>query len=316
MTQPWVIYGLAFLAALLAVESLYWFTFRQRGAKKAINRRLALGVDHASTTEVFERLRQERGFADFKGESLAWLNDYFAQTGLRLSFGGLAVRLVLVFVALLVLFDLATRRIEIAGVIALLLTPLLLYFYFALARNRRIGRFGAQLPDAVDVIVRGLKVGLPFSSALDLVAREMADPIGSEFGMLADEMSFGQDIGSAVKNLYRRVGQDDLLFLVIAVTVQTQTGGNLAEILARLSKLMRERSKLRLKIRALSAEGRMSAWFLSAMPFILFAVIELIAPSYFDEVRKSLTLVPALVYGGVSLLLANYAIYRMVNFKV
>src|SRR5262249_27593373 len=157
-------------------------------------------------------------------------------------------------------------------------------FFFHTVRARRIARFSELLPDAIDVIVRGLRVGYPLPAALELVAREMPDPIGSEFGMTADEISFGQDLRTAVENLHRRVGQDDLPFLLMAINVQSQTGGNLAEILTGLSRLLRNRGKLALKIRALSADGRMSAIVLSLVPFILFGGITLISPSYFAEV--------------------------------
>ena len=194
--------------------------------------------------------------------------------------------------------------------------PALVAFYFMLARRRRIERFGAQLPDALEIIVRGLRVGHPFTSAMELVAREMLPPIGAELSLTMDEIAFGQDVTTALSNLYGRVGQEDLLFLVIAVGVQVQTGGNLADVLDRLATLMRERVNMRMKVKALSAEGRLSAYFLTAMPFVLFAVVSLIAPNYFTELKNSPALVPALLYAGISIVGSNYVIYRMVNFKV
>jgi tight adherence protein B len=122
-------------------------------------------------------------------------------------------------------------------------------------------------------------------------------------------------VRTAIENLYRRVGQEDLLFLIVAINVQYQTGGNLAEILARLSRLIRQRARLRLKISALSAEGRVSALVLSVMPFILLAGISLISPGYFGEVRDHPLVAPALIYAGISLLVGNIVMYRMVNFK-
>ena len=104
--------------------------------------------------------------------------------------------------------------------------------------------------------------------------------------------------------------------LPISVSVQSQTGGNLAEVLARLATLMRQRSTLQLKVKALSAEGRLSAWFLSAMPFILYGAVRLLSKDYFAELTGSPVLVPALVYAGVSLVVANFVIYRMVNFRI
>ena len=144
----------------------------------------------------------------------------------------------------------------------------------------------------------------------------MRDPIAAELAMTAEEIAFGQDVTTAVVNLHARVGQDDLLFFVTAVSVQSQTGGNLAEVLGRLATLMRQRSTLQLKVKALSAEGRLSAWFLSAMPFILYGAVRLLSKDYFAELTGSAALVPALVYGGVSLVVANFVIYRMVNFRI
>ena len=118
-----------------------------------------------------------------------------------------------------------------------------------------------------------------------------------------------------MENLHRRVGQDDLQFLIVAVNIQTQTGGNLAEVLLRLSRLIRSRSKIALKIRALSAEGRISAKFLSLMPFIMVGIISLVSPSFFAEVRHSPAIEPALIYAAISLVIGNLVMYRMVNFK-
>ena len=203
-----------------------------------------------------------------------------------------------------------------AAVAGLVVGPLVVLLYLSIIRRRRIDRFTAQLPDALSIIVRSLRIGHPFVSAIGLASREMRDPIGAELAITAEEIGFGQDVTTAVGNMHRRVGQDDLLFLVTAVSVQSQTGGNLAEVLARLATLMRQRSTLQLKVKALSAEGRLSAWFLTAMPFILYGVIRLLSKDYFGELAGSPVLVPALVYGSISLLLSNIVIYRMVNFKI
>ena len=173
----------------------------------------------------------------------------------------------------------------------------------------------SEHPDSIDVIVRGLRAGYPLPAALDLVGQEMPEPVGTEFRLTSDEISFGQDIRAAIDNLYRRVGQDDLLFLIMAVNVQSQTGGNLAEILTGLSRLLRNRAKVNMKVRALSADGRMSAVVLSLIPFILFGLISLISPSYFGEVRDHPLAIPALIYATISLVLGNIVMYRMVNFK-
>ena len=316
MNQLWVIYGLVFFAAILAIESLYWLIYELRGNKKTINRRLTLGEKSAAKGQVLDILRRERGFADFNSPTLTRLNDFFVQTGLRVSKTALTLWTLMVAAVISVpLWTLVLPQWQAAG-IGLIGAPALVGLYLSITRRRRIERFAQQLPDSLDIIVRGLRVGHPFSSAIELVAREMRDPIGSELGITADEMTFGQDVVTAVSNLHRRVGQEDLVFLAIAVSIQSQTGGNLADVLARLATLMRERVTMRLKIKALSAEGRLSGWFLSAMPFILFGAIQLIAKDYFGGLKGSPFLVPALVYGLTSLILANIAIYRMVHFKV
>ena len=143
----------------------------------------------------------------------------------------------------------------------------------------------------------------------------MPDPVGTEFGIVADEIMFGLEQSSAVNNLGSRVGLEDLSFFSTAVNIQSETGGNLAEILGRLSGLLRGRAKLRLKIRALSSEGRLSAIALSVTPFILFTIITLIAPDYFVSIKDHWITLPATVLALLMLTVGNVLLYRMVHFK-
>ena len=144
----------------------------------------------------------------------------------------------------------------------------------------------------------------------------MPDPVGTEFGITSDEINFGLNIHAALDNLHRRVGHDDLAFFIMAVKVQSQTGGNLPELLSRLSHLIRSRAMLRLKVRAASSEGRASGVFLSLMPFILVAIIILISPGYYRDVWSHPLIMPTLILCIILLLVGNFVIYRMVNFKV
>ena len=304
-----------FVAAILAVEAIYWIVLRSRQASSAINRRLALTRQLTGPREVLNALRSERGLSDLDTPLLSRVNDWLAQTGLRLNRRSLLVSAAGLTAALFLVFGVAAGFGLVALALAIVTAAALIALFFKIVRSRRIARFAELLPDAIDVIVRGLKVGYPLPAAIELVAREMPDPIGSEFGMTADEISFGQDLRTAVENLHRRVGQDDLPFLLMAINVQSQTGGNLGEILGGLSRLLRNRSKLALKIRALSADGRMSAIVLSCIPFVLFGGIMLISPAYFAEIRHHPAVMPALIYGAISLILGNIVMYRMVNFK-
>jgi tight adherence protein B len=314
LDQLWVIYVLVFIAALLGVQASYWLVIGARRTQKAVNRRLALTQQLSNPATVLETLRRERGLADLNNPLLGNLSTYLMQTGLRFD-GKLFFLWTACAILFFVIFGFAFGFGAIAFGITLLATAVSVVLFLRLARNKRIARFAEQLPDSIDIIVRGVRVGHPFSATLGLVAREMPDPIGTEFGMAFDEISFGLDVRAAIENLYTRVGQEDLLFLIVSINVQSQTGGNLAEILARLSRLIRQRATMRLKIRAISAEGRISALFLTLMPFILFGIVSLLSPEYFGSVRNHPIILPAAFLGLTMLLIGNVLIYRMVNFK-
>ena len=277
---------------------------------------MAAGAGDGARPKSVDLLRQERGLADFDHPSLASLNEFLAQTGLSISVLTLALWTASLCIGVALALSPFLSRLWMAVGVGLFVGSLAVGVYLAIVRRKRIDSFTAQLPDALNIIVRSLRIGHPFVSAIGLASREMRDPIAAELAMTAEEIAFGQDVTTAVVNLHRRVGQDDLLFFVTAVSVQSQTGGNLAEVLARLAMLMRQRSTLELKVKALSAEGRLSAWFLTAMPFILYGAIRLLSRDYFGELASSPALVPALVYGGVSLVVSNFIIYRMVNFRI
>jgi tight adherence protein B len=315
MSELWIVCGIVFAGVVLGVQALYRLVIRAQRDRSAISRRLASNAGGAKIAAVDIR-RQERGLANFDHPRLVALNEFLAQTGLRISVGALALWTASLCAGVALALSPFLPHLWMAMGVGLVVGSLGVIVYLAIVRRRRIDSFTAQLPDALNIIVRSLRIGHPFVSAISLAAKEMRDPIAVELAMTAEEIAFGQDVTTAVVNLHGRVGQDDLLFFVTAVSVQSQTGGNLAEVLARLATLMRQRSTLQLKVKALSAEGRLSAWFLSAMPFILYGAVRLLSKDYFAELTGSAALVPALVYGGVSLVVSNLVIYRMVNFKI
>jgi tight adherence protein B len=312
-----VIYLIVFCAVLLAVQGTYWFVTEQRRVRGAVNRRLLL-AKQKSAQETFETLRRERGLIELENKQLSRLNDLILQTGLRLDEKLLIAVAFLLGLLFFLLFGLALGYGLFSFIFSAIFAAVSMVLFLALTRRKRIAKFSEQLPNAIDVIVRGVKSGYPFTVALTLVSKEMGDPIGTEFGMTSDEISFGSDVGTALDNLFHRVGHEDLLFLIMSIKIQNQTGGNLAEILSRLARLVRERAILRLKVRAISAEGRLSAVFLTAMPFVLFVIVSLMRPDYFfnDVLRNHVITMPALVLGLTMLLVGNGIIYRMVNFKV
>jgi len=315
-TELWLIYALVFGAVLLGFQGVYWMLFKERREQQTINRRLALTAELANPKEVLQILRKERGVDVFAHiRSLQNFKELVVQSGVRLTGAKLLMALGIPPVLFFLLLRFATGSSFLALALAGPLAAASIYLFLLSARRRRIAAFSEQFPDALDVIARGLRAGHPFRVAIGLVAREMPDPVGSEFGIVADEIMFGLEQSSAVDNLGARVGHNDLSFFSTAVNIQHQTGGNLAEILSRLSRMLRSRSKLRLKIRALSSEGRLSAVVLSLTPFILFALITLISPDYFFGIKDHPIAVPALIVGGLLLVIGNVILYRMVNFR-
>jgi tight adherence protein B len=203
-----------------------------------------------------------------------------------------------------------------AVLIALFFGVLLPYLVVRFMRKRRQKAFGAQFADALDMIVRSLRAGHPTPVALGLVAREMRDPIGSEFGIVVDEITYGADLETALRNLYVRVGQDDLPLFVTAVAIQAATGGNLGEILANLSAVIRERFKMRRKIRALASEARASAIILSSLPIVMFGIINMVSPNFYASVWDEPLTKQVLGTAIFWMLIGNSVMYRMVNFKI
>jgi len=190
------------------------------------------------------------------------------------------------------------------------------YLVLRFLRGRRQKAFGAQFPDGQDIIVRSLRAGHPVPIAVSMVSREMYDPIGSEFGIVVDEVTYGAELETALRSLYFRVGTDDLPLFVTAVAIQGSTGGNLGEILENLSKVIRERFKMRRKIRALAAEGRASALILSSLPFGMFAMINMLVPEFYGSVwHEGLTKL-VLFIAGCWMGVGNFIMYRLVNFRI
>jgi tight adherence protein B len=257
----YLIYILVAVSAALFAEGFYLLCFTGATYRNNVNRRLKLLKDEPNRENILVQLRRERGLTGAGGYSLKSvnLNQLVLQSGLTMGIGRfaifVAVGAVLAFGAALVIRGSLVQALAIGLFCATLLPFLVLRFL----RSRRQKAFGAQFPDALDMIVRSLRAGHPVPIAITMVAREMKDPVGSEFGIVADEITYGADLETGLRNMYFRVGQDDLPLFVTAVAIQGTTGGNLGEILQNLSTVIRERFKMRRKIRALAAAARASA---------------------------------------------------------
>jgi tight adherence protein B len=314
----YLIYVLVAASAGLFAEGFYLLCFTGASYRNNVNRRLRLLKDQPDREGILIQLRRERGLTSSGGYSLKSVNfnQLVLQSGLTVGIGRLvafvAIGTVLAFVASMIVRGSVLQALLIAMFCGLVLPFLVLRFL----RSRRQKAFGAQFPDGLDMIVRSLRAGHPVPVAISMVAREMRDPIGSEFGIIADEITYGADLESGLRNLYFRVGQDDLPLFVTAVAIQGTTGGNLGEILQNLSTVIRERFKMRRKIRALAAEARASAMILSSLPIVMFAVIQFVTPEFYASVWDEDITKKALGLAGCWMMLGNFIMYRLVNFRI
>jgi tight adherence protein B len=170
------------------------------------------------------------------------------------------------------------------GILLGLALAMLPIFYLLRRKRQRMSRFEEQLPEALDMISRALRAGHAFTNSLKLIADELDNPMGEEFRKTIDEINFGAGVDKALENLTRRVEVPDLKFFVTAVNIQRESGGNLAEILTTISKLIRERFSFRRHVKTLSAQGRISAIILCLLPFVVGAAIYTINPEYLNTI--------------------------------
>ena len=313
-----LVYLLVAVSAGLFAEGIYLLFFNSRSYRKNINRRLQLMADEPNRESMLVQLRHERGLTgggDFRLPLIA-LNRLILQSGVSIDLTKLGV--IIAFIALLAFGAVLAVRAQwleafLAAFVCGLILPLVV---LKILRGRRQKAFGGQFPDALDIIVRSLRAGHPVPIAITMVARESPDPIGTEFGIVADEITYGADLETAMRNLYFRIGQDDLPLFVTAVAIQGSTGGNLGEILENLSAVIRQRFKMRRKIRALAAEGRASALILSSLPIVMFMIVQLVAPEFYGSVwHENITKIILATAGGW-MAVGNFIMYQMVNFRI
>ena len=314
MSEPWIVYLLIFA---LVSGGVYIAQIGLRGQLKRERRtasRFAALSQKQSQLPQIDALRKKAS-NNAVGAFLADVQLLIIQAGSEMTPQILGRRAAIIWSALFLLIPLPLPgliRLFVSG----LATGIFVYAYLLFCRGRRIARFAEQLPDVIDVIVRSLRAGHPLPVSLALVAREMPTPAGPEFSAVVDEINYGRSIVEALGTLERRIGYHEIRFFVSSIAIAQQTGGNLAEILSRLAKMLRERFKLKRKIRALSAEGRFSGYALSSLPMLLFGLINLVSGSYYQDFWQSSAKMPVILIAAGLLLVGNMLIYKMVNFKV
>ena len=314
-----LLYGAVFVGVLLLVEGAYYLLRDWRLAPaNAVNRRLRL-LAESDRHAVLRRLRRD----DQNAASRILKLLVPAAERLLIESGSTSTlsRLASIMAAIALWTFLPLRYVLLlplaqSALLAIALALVLPLATLTMKRRKRLRRFGEQLPDAIDVLVRSLRAGHPVSGAMGLVAEEMPDPVGTEFGLCVDEMTYGLSIEQALSNVSVRVPHSDLKFLVIAIQIQHSSGGDLAEILSNLATIIRDRFRMYAKIRAVSAEGRLAAKVIGVLPFLVAGALNLLAPTFFSDVAPDPLFVPLI---GVAVLLWGFGIViflKMVRIRV
>jgi len=333
MTDSWLkalVLICIFGAVLLAAEVLFGWLANTRAEGKAINLRLRLIGQGRSREEAMSLLRRRQsalpsGLPPFlqkvasKFERMLMAAQVAIPTGRLMVI--LAITPIAVFFFILLLMALvgspfAIGRLLMVATFSVVLGAVLPLMLLQFKANRTRKKMEDQFPVALDVFVRGLRAGHPIAAALDLLTVEMPDPIGSQFGVVVDEVTYGAELRDALQAMADRWELDDMKMFVVSLSVQSETGGNLAEILDNLAKVIRERHSMMMKVRALSSEGRMTAIMLTVLPLLTFSTLFLLNPRFYFDVADDPAFVP-----GFMVLILMYAIgfiwiRRMVDLKV
>jgi tight adherence protein B len=322
-TGAWIFIGLIFLAVVLLLQGLMVPVFGEaRATRKRLKHRLSQIEDTSQTKGLHSLLREKylRRLSPTERtlESLPYmeeLSNYIEQAGMRTR----AYRVVFSSIGLAIAGGLLAWSLTRMGAIAALAAVAgagFPFFRLTWLRNKRFQSFEEQMPEAIDVLRRALKAGHPFSGSLKLVAEDMDDPIAREFETTFADINYGNDVRRAMLGLLQRIPSVTVMAFVTAVLVQKETGGNLAEILDQISKVIRSRFKFQRKVRTLSAEGRMSAWVLTMVPLVLFGVIWFTTPGYLPTLIEDPAGRKAIGYATVGVVIGIAWLRKIVRIDV
>ena len=315
-----IIYGLIFVGVLVLVEGLYLTVFgRSISLNNRVNRRLEMLDKSGNREEVMEKLRKEmqQHLKARKIPIYAILSDKAQKAAIAFTPKQLIMLMVAVSVLAFIGLSVGTATsVPVRALVSIAIGVFGIFTWINMKAKKRMGLLEEQLPDAIELMVRSLRVGHPFSSAIGIVASEVADPLATEFGMIADEAAYGRDMGEALKDMAERLDMQDLRFLAVAVAIQQQSGGNLAEILDGLAKVIRSRFRLFRRVKAITAEAQWSGKFLSGFPILALVGIQVLDPNYYDKAMEHPFFIPACLVVGAFLTINLFVMRALVNIKV
>ena len=315
-----IIYIVIFAAVIAMVQGVYLIFFgKSISMNGKVNRRLDLLEKGGNREQVLEQLRKEMT-QHMRSQSIPLYsilaakaqkaNIAFTPPQILMVMGAVSF---MAFVSLTFMTEVAlvTRAVVAAG-----MGIGGVFVWISSKANKRMAMIEEQLPEAVELMVRSLRVGHPFNSAIAIVAKEVADPLGTEMGIISDEAAYGRDMGECLKALAERLDMQDMRFLAVAVTIQQTSGGNLAQILDGLAKVIRARFRLFRRVKAITAEAKWSGKLLSGFPILALISINMIQPNYFDEVMDKPIFIPACLVVAGFLVLNLIVMRALVNIKV
>lgn len=314
------IYVLIFVGVFVLVEGIYLTAFgKSIKLNSKVNRRLQMLQKGNNREEVLEKLRKEMN-QHIKSRSIPFYSLLAARAQkAAIAFSPLQLIMLMGLLSVISFVALSmgtATSTPVRGVLSAFIGVGAIFIWVNFKASKRIALIEEQLPDAIELMVRSLRVGHPFSSAISTVSKEIKDPLATEFGMIADETAYGRDMGEALKDMAERLDMQDMRFLAVAVAIQQQSGGNLADILDGLSKVIRARFRLFRRVKAITAEAQWSGKFLSSFPLLALIAINVSKPDYYDPVKDHPLFIPGAFLVGI-FIVANLVVMRiLVNIKV
>jgi tight adherence protein B len=311
----------------LGALALAYFAMRGPSASQSVKRRVEMirerhgdtiaGNAQAQIRKLFaQRTSQLEGYASTLIPKPALLRKRLEMTGRDISLA----KYLTICVGVVVFVTIALKFRGFPFLLSLLLGIFLgvggPHFVIGKMIKRRVNKFTSNFPDAIELMVRGLRSGLPITETLGVVASEIPGPVGIEFRMVADKMKIGRTMEAALQDTADRLGTPEFQFFVITLAIQRETGGNLAETLSNLADVLRKRAQMKLKIRAMSSESKASAYIVGSLPFVVFGLVWMINPHYMAGFFSDQRLMVAGIGGMIWMGIGAAIMAKMVNFEI
>ncbi len=323
-----IFYFVVFVGTMLLVQGTYTYVSDKSRVSKRVNARMKLIAGGASNEEILSSLRRDAPnvrslFAPPR--IVEYLEVRLTQAGIKMPVQKLVMLMlgttVLIGVFFPLLGGITGLLHSLAGYLLVIIFAVVLgivapLIFISRTADKRMAKFEEQFPISLDILVRGLRAGHPVTSALELLVSEVPDPIGSEFGIVVAEMNYGYDLRGALTNLAARVRTQDIQMFVVSVSIQAETGGSLADILDGLSRVIRERASMGLKVRALSSEGKMTGTVLSLLPVATFCFVFATQPMFYLNVIDDPLFLPGVMIVGVWYTLGIVIMKKLIKIKI